>query len=556
MLMRYTMNIFKKAITVSVCAAAVSACALMQTTAFAELSLNAKFDYGSQTVTVSGAADSVNAPVLVRVLPQNVSAAELTESDINSNQYPMLTLFSDKQGGYKAEFIFPDMCGGGVYNVYAASYENEAVQSFAYYKKSEIAELARLLNNADAAEAEAVLQNAADSGSLFIEEFDNNKKMIAQLVCLNRPSGGYNADNLIDELRRSATVSMIRSGNPLDSEKLISDYADSFGISYEADYKELSQRVKNDFLEEVRKCPLSESTRNMVLHSLIYAGVKNCETYVELRNIAEKYIAEIGINADEYNSLSDSKKTNVFSKLISKNISGFYDIEPQITALIKSEKQTTGGSTGGTGGGSGGSSQKGLSGGYSVDSGAAQNNGHDTLFPDIQSHWSRDVVEKMVKKGIVTGFEDGTFRPGQAVTRAEFTALAAKAFKLDSAAESAFADCAPSDWYTPFVSAAYGAGLVTGNGNGSFSPNSPITREDCCVILCRALMSRQRVLQGEKEFSDAAEAAPYAREAIAKMAANGIVNGFNNAFMPKNNTTRAEACTMIYNVLTYLGEAE
>ena len=200
------MNIFKKAITVSVCAAAVSACALMQTTAFAELSLNAKFDYGSQTVTVSGAADSVNAPVLVRVLPQNVSAAELTESDINSNQYPMLTLFSDKQGGYKAEFIFPDMCGGGVYNVYAASYENEAVQSFAYYKKSEIAELARLLNNADAAEAEAVLQNAADSGSLFIEEFDNNKKMIAQLVCLNRPSGGYNADNLIDELRRSAAV--------------------------------------------------------------------------------------------------------------------------------------------------------------------------------------------------------------------------------------------------------------------------------------------------------------------------------------------------------------
>lgn len=539
------MNIFKSSICAAVCAALI-----MQTNASADFSLNVKFDYDSQTAAISGNADSLYAPVLVRIIPQKVNAATLTESEINENQYPMITLFSDRNGSYAAEFALPDKCGGGLYNVFAASEENEEVRSFAYYKKSEIAELARLLNNADTSAAEAVLQNAADSGNIFIEEFENNKKVIAQLICLNRPSNGYSADNLADELRRSAAVAMLRTGELTDAERIIADYADSFKISYEDEYKNLQSKVKSDFLSEVKRLPLTERTTDAVVHSLIYARVKNCGTYVEMRSVTEKYLSQTGVSATEYNSLNENKKNSVFSKLFSKGISDFYDIETQLTALIKAAKEAA------PSGGGSSSAGKTAVGGYSVENGIAPNRGSDVLFPDVQTHWSRSTVEKLAKRGVAAGFEDGTFRPDAAVTRAEFAALTAKAFNLSAGGSCPFGDCAEGDWFTPFVAAAYNAGIAAGVGGGAFSPNTKITREDCCVILYRALTQRQRALQGDKSFSDIAAAADYSREPISKMAANGIINGFNNEFKPKDNATRAEACTMIYNVLTYLGEAE
>ncbi|WP_195572595.1 S-layer homology domain-containing protein [Paenibacillus sp. 1001270B_150601_E10] len=237
----------------------------------------------------------------------------------------------------------------------------------------------------------------------------------------------------------------------------------------------------------------------------------------------------------------------------------------------------TGTSGGGSGGnGSGGSGSEGGSGSNgngsegSTDPGDGQegSNGNGSeggsngsteqgkSFVDVPAtHWAHTYIQALVKKGIVNGMDDTHFRPSQALTRAEFAKLIAKAFelKVSGSEKQPFSDVVKGSWYESSVYAAQQAGIIEGTGKGHFEPNRKITREEMAVMLVRAYEWKHGKIEDKGEalsFADHKKVSKWAVDGVAKVAALGLMEGQGgNTFAPDKHATRAEAAKVIYLLL-------
>ena len=109
-------------------------------------------------------------------------------------------------------------------------------------------------------------------------------------------------------------------------------------------------------------------------------------------------------------------------------------------------------------------------------------------FSDVAADsWYNVPVSTLSNMGIIDGYEDGTFKPNAPITRAEFTAIATRFFDYTAEYEGAFNDVTYSDWYADCVQAAVDMGLVNGYADGGFHPNAYITRAESCAIVNRVL---------------------------------------------------------------------
>ena len=109
-------------------------------------------------------------------------------------------------------------------------------------------------------------------------------------------------------------------------------------------------------------------------------------------------------------------------------------------------------------------------------------------FSDVAADsWYNVPVSTLSNMGIIDGYEDGTFKPNAPITRAEFTAIATRFFDYTAEYEGAFNDVTYSDWYAECVQAAVDMGLVNGYADGGFHPNAYITRAESCAIVNRVL---------------------------------------------------------------------
>lgn len=166
-------------------------------------------------------------------------------------------------------------------------------------------------------------------------------------------------------------------------------------------------------------------------------------------------------------------------------------------------------------------------------------------FSDIAKHWGREAIEKAVERGIVKGYEDSTFRPNAKVTRSELMAMLVRALKLpaDETAVS-FKDAASIPaWAKPYVSSVVKAGLVKGYEDHTFRPGQTITRMELVSIVARALELKGS--QAALPFVDADDIPAWGREAAAAVYEAGLIQGKNQRFAPNDAVTRAEAVTLL-----------
>ena len=101
--------------------------------------------------------------------------------------------------------------------------------------------------------------------------------------------------------------------------------------------------------------------------------------------------------------------------------------------------------------------------------------------------WYNNAISTLSNMGIINGYEDGTFKPNAPITRAEFTAIATRFFDYTAEYDGAFNDVSRSAWYADCVQAAVDMGLVDGYPDGGFHPNSNITRAEAVTIVNRVL---------------------------------------------------------------------
>lgn len=171
-------------------------------------------------------------------------------------------------------------------------------------------------------------------------------------------------------------------------------------------------------------------------------------------------------------------------------------------------------------------------------------------FTDLEGHWAKTYIESMAAKNAVNGYEDGTFKPEEKVTRAQFVKMLVSSLeeKLE-AYDGSFTDVADGDWFAPYVAAAKKLGIASGYADGSFKPNKEISRTEMAVMLSSLTdeeLTEEDVAKELTVFADADSIPSWAREAVAEVVKAGLMNGDNGSFNPENPAARAEAATVIY----------
>ena len=114
----------------------------------------------------------------------------------------------------------------------------------------------------------------------------------------------------------------------------------------------------------------------------------------------------------------------------------------------------------------------------------------NAAYSDISGEKCEGAVNVLDALGVIDGYEDGTYRPDQVVTRAEMAKLVITALGMDSyatATKSSYSDMQNAQWAIPVVEYATNLGIVEGMGNGQFSPSSPVTYEQAVTMIVRAI---------------------------------------------------------------------
>ena len=170
-----------------------------------------------------------------------------------------------------------------------------------------------------------------------------------------------------------------------------------------------------------------------------------------------------------------------------------------------------------------------------------------------QAQWYHGAVDWAVSTGALVGYDNGTFGPDEALTRAQMaTVLWRLAGRLTGGAELP-GDCDASGFYASAVSWALSEGVFNGHSDGTFEPDGPISREQvACVFYNRAEAAGEDVsaradLSG---FADAGELSGWAREAMSWAVAEGVFRGAelpdgSRELQPGRALTRAEAAALL-----------
>lgn len=169
------------------------------------------------------------------------------------------------------------------------------------------------------------------------------------------------------------------------------------------------------------------------------------------------------------------------------------------------------------------------------------------IFADTVGHWAEESINRLHAMGAVSGYGDGSFKPDSPVSRAEFIAILVKAFHLEGQGGKVFDDTA-GHWARDYIAAAAIYGIAGGYSDNMFGPDDFITREQMAVMTCRA--ARIPFLHEETGFADRDSISGYARGAVAAAAGAKIMGGYpDHTFRPGGIATRAEAATVIINAL-------
>lgn len=180
-------------------------------------------------------------------------------------------------------------------------------------------------------------------------------------------------------------------------------------------------------------------------------------------------------------------------------------------------------------------------------------------FSDVAAGaWYKNAVDFIAARGVTSGTGNNRFSPEAKLTRAQFVVLLLNAYRINTQTNAEFAHIrnfsdAGNTYYTNYLLAAKGLGIVSGTGNNRFMPEQSITRQEMFVMLYNtlSLLDELPAMSVDKElsdFNDAGQTAHWAKPALDALVKSGIVGGYNHRLYPTSETTRAESAQVLYNL--------
>lgn len=188
-----------------------------------------------------------------------------------------------------------------------------------------------------------------------------------------------------------------------------------------------------------------------------------------------------------------------------------------------------------------------------------------TNLSDVGSdYWATPFIQALAQRNVIAGFPDGTFKPNQAVTRAQFAAMIQKAFNQNSVRQlpaGGFSDVPANFWAADAIREAYETGFMSGYPGNVFLPNQQIPRVQAIVAITSGLGltsndNASNVLN--TYYSDAAGIPSYAVNSVAAATQANIVVNYPEVkqLNPQQSLTRAEAAAILYQALVRQGQAQ
>lgn len=171
-------------------------------------------------------------------------------------------------------------------------------------------------------------------------------------------------------------------------------------------------------------------------------------------------------------------------------------------------------------------------------------------FRDVApTAWYYDAVGYVSRKGIMSGVGNGSFSPETTLTRAQLCQILYNMEGKPRTGNGAFSDVSADAWYKDAVSWSAEHSIVNGMGNGIFNPNLPITREQVVTILYRFAAYKNYNLSvpvSLDDYSDAGRLSSWAEDAMCWAVSEGIISGTSaTTIAPQGTATRAQAATML-----------
>lgn len=557
----------KKKILVMCIAASVMSTACVQASTVNEL----KYDMASQTLTVSGTADAYSdtdyREVGFELYAPGKSAADAANLIVFDTS--VLEQFAQITPGANGAFSYS-------YKLDTMNYGNHIVTlTFAdgtsysdYLFLTTIGEDTALKNAA----------NAANTKEKMLEVFSNYDYLFYGLNCYaaacdlmteeelkadiaQKMSGMTFADSdmVCREIQKAAVVAGLEK---MDTPESFKEWAEKWkselGFSDDTIYTMLYPLSSDAVTDELISMNFAsvQNFYNSFCEKVILDAINKTVNYKDVEfliNNAKHYL--VNSDLDTYYTLSDTAKVTV-----QKAVLGAYSSVSELEAKLKSEirkakansvyNNSGSGSSGGSGGGSSYSTSVGVNNSIIAKNPEATSV-EKPMYNDLDSvSWAKESIERLGKKGIISGTGDNMFRPQDNITREEFVKMIVCAYNLldENAKTDDFDDVDSSKWYAKYVASAYNAKIIFGINEKDFGVGEFITREDMAVIACRAA----NIAAGNTEvkFSDDENISDYAKDAVYAMKASGIMQGKgNNLFEPKAYATRAETAKMLDTML-------
>ena len=177
-------------------------------------------------------------------------------------------------------------------------------------------------------------------------------------------------------------------------------------------------------------------------------------------------------------------------------------------------------------------------------------------YADTNGHWAESSIERWSVYGIIQG-SNGKFDPNGQLTCAQLATILARLLKLPAAKDAGFTDNTADAWYYDAINRCAAAGILNGNGDGTVTPEAPITRERAMVMLARALGIEPIRKPDLTKYTDAAQVSAYAQGYVAALIEAGIVGGVTaDELAPQDNINRASTVTILDRAIsTYADQA-
>lgn len=176
------------------------------------------------------------------------------------------------------------------------------------------------------------------------------------------------------------------------------------------------------------------------------------------------------------------------------------------------------------------------------------------FFSDVPpTAWYAGDVLNLVDKGIIQGTGANRFSPGGRLSRGAFAAMLCKTLLTPAeiqqyAFKGSFKDVPQGHWANPYINWAVESGVVKGRGDGTFGPDSPVSRQDLAVMVAnfsKATGRKMNAVNPAMSFSDGWKISSYAAASVSACQRAGILNGYTDrTFRPTQTANRAEAASL------------